>query len=117
MFRVVSRNSATWASVGMSAIRGGEAVERDTELAREHLCLKRIDARSRRRRNTLRKRRIEHKHHDVCRFAKLNDAWLERSRFELFGDRQKGERQVDDHASERNVWRDAILIGVRSNHE
>ena len=46
-----------------------------------------------------------------------NDPRLERSRLELFGDREKGERQVDDHAAERDVRRNAILIGVRSDDE
>ena len=35
----------------------------------------------------------------------------------LLCDREKRERQVDHDASERDVWRDVVLIGVRSDDE
>ena len=40
---------------------------------------------------------------------------LERAGLHLLRDREKRERQIDDDAAERDVRRDAVLIGVRSD--
>ena len=40
---------------------------------------------------------------------------LERSGLDLFRDREKRERKIDHDAAERDVGRDAVLIGVRSD--